>query len=309
MNTGDLKRALQWLAHEMFKAYLRYFPIRRGKERILRRLWKPLVFGKYRRSARLKAIPVQVDCDLTQWIQRHLYFFGEYEPERTYHWMRLAVCARAIFDVGANVGTYSLAAASVNPRAIINAFEPSPDLFELLCANARNNDLQNITAHQVAVAEVTGVAFLHCCQGIDGANEGMNYVSSARERDSDVEIKRISLDDFCKQHRLSEIDLLKMDIEGNEYAALLGAKDLLGDKRIHCMFLEVNNWALARAGSSPTQIKDLLQRAGYNLFTVANKRVVRADAADEIPEILIAFSEDSYSARMIMKSGVLRASA
>jgi FkbM family methyltransferase len=284
----QLNGGLRGFTHEKFRDYFRYFPMRRGKERLLQWLWKPLSFGCYRRITTLKDIPVEVECDLTQWIQRHLYFFGEYEPGEVAFWSRLSRKAAMIFDVGANVGIYSLSAAVNNQHAMIHAFEPTPEVFATLQANLRRNHCDGVTTHNMAVGKTTGAVFLHRCRGVDGANEGMNYVSDVRERDSDIEIRRVSLDDFCDQQGIQEIDLVKMDIEGNELQALQGAQNLLARKRINTLFLEINDWALARANSKPADVIELLDRADYQLFRFVNREIIRIDPRTEIPDTVIA---------------------
>ncbi len=54
--------------------YVRHFPFKRGKERLLTALWKPLSFGQFRVLTMLRQADVKVDCDLTKLIQRHLFF-------------------------------------------------------------------------------------------------------------------------------------------------------------------------------------------------------------------------------------------
>ena len=47
------------------------------------------------------------------------------------------------------------------------------------------------------------------------------------------------MDTFCKENNISHIDLLKIDAEGNEENILLGAKELLKENKIHCIYVEI----------------------------------------------------------------------
>lgn len=256
------------LLHNAFVAYLRAFPISKGKERLLRLLWQSLSFGSYHRSTKLKGNNVLVHCDLTKWIQRHIYFYGEYEPEACRFWSKRARSSRVILDVGANVGVYSLLAAAANPDAAIYAFEPTLEVFDTLRRNVAANGFTNIFLHQKGVARTTGEAFLHHCGGIDGANEGMNYVS---DEPSDAEkILTTSLDDFCGQNGIERIDLMKIDVEGGEFDVLRGAESLLRQQKIAYIFFELVEWAANRGGHSTGGITELLRGFGYVLHKLVN---------------------------------------
>lgn len=99
---------MKQLLHHLLKSYLRHFPLGRGKTRLFSALWKPLSFGEYHREATLLQADLKLHCDLTKFLQRHHYFFGAYEKEYCDYWIKLAPHAAVIFDIGANVGLYSL---------------------------------------------------------------------------------------------------------------------------------------------------------------------------------------------------------
>lgn len=275
------------LIHQIFLAYLRLSPSHRGKERLLDCLWRPLSFRRYQRVRRLKGTHIVVDCDLTKWIQRHLYFFGEYESEACFEWAERARSADTIFDIGANVGVYSLFAAESNPNAHIYAFEPTPEVFSSLERNIAANQFANITVYRAAVGIHSGVTYLHRCGGIDGANEGMNYVSS--DRASLEQVETTTLDDFCANQRIRRIDLLKIDVEGGEFDVLRGARTLLQQQRIDCIFLELVEWTANRGGHSTNGIAELLRKFGYGLHKLVKKKLVPLQPNETSIESVIAF--------------------
>lgn len=122
------------LAHDLLKCYVRYFPMSKGKHRMVSYLWKPLSFGDYKHIATLRQAKVKMNCDITQLVQRNLYFWGGCEEE---YWMRFARDCQVIFDVGANVGLYSLLASAVNPQSNIHAFEPTPEMADIFKDNIK----------------------------------------------------------------------------------------------------------------------------------------------------------------------------
>lgn len=265
---------------------MRHSPLPYGKERLLSAFWERLSFGDYQRRARLKGIDVEIACDLGQFIQRHVYFFGHYEPESTRYWSQLARHAEVIFDLGANFGIYSLLAAASNPRARIYAFEPTPEMFEKLSRNIEGNHFENVFPLQAAVGATSGKGFLHRCSGSDGGNEGMNYVSGETAAESDVGVNLISLDNFCRQQKIAKIDLLKMDIEGGELDALRGASELLDSQQIDCILFEFSDWAAQRAGHSVEDIPKLLGAAGYSLFQLRRGKLKPFDRGN-LPNVTV----------------------
>jgi FkbM family methyltransferase len=270
---------IKTIAHSTLKYYIRRFPVSKGKGRILSLLWKPLSFDHYKRQAVLRHAPIRMNCDLTKLIQRHLYFYGSYEEEYCLYWMALASHAQTIFDIGANVGLYSLLAAVKNPDASIYAFEPTREMVDALTENVRLNGIQNIWINPIGVGKISGEAFLHCCTGSDGSNEGMNFVTGEMAQDSDVTVPLTSIDDFCRQKQINRIDLMKMDIEGGEYDALLGAENLLRTQAIGCIFVELAEWAANRSGHSTVEIKRILLDAEYSIYKLG-----RAGLATVQPE-------------------------
>jgi FkbM family methyltransferase len=254
------------LAHNALIYYLRDFPVSAGKTRILNLLWRTLAFGEYRRQTTLRQANVKLICDLANFLQRHLYFYGSYEEEQCDYWMMLAKHASTIFDVGANVGLYSLLAAATNPRARIHSFEPTTEIVEAFMSNIRLNCMRNISVNSSAVGSYTGKGYLRRHKHGEELYDWMNYVVDTAAQSSDPCISVTTLDDYCKQKQIAHIDLLKMDIEGGEYDALIGAKGLLQAQSIRCIFLELVEAHAGRSGHSTVDIKRMLLKAGYQIY-------------------------------------------
>ena len=266
MKNDFLLWALQGYAHR--------FPLNKGKRRVVKYVSNMFLDTSGIKTTTLRFNNLKLYCDLSKHMQSELFFFGAYEKAELKLWMNMARGASTIFDVGANVGLYSLLAASTNPNATIHAFEPTPTLSRAIDKNIQANNLQNIVVNRMAVGNVNGSVFLNFCSGADGNNEGMNFVTTTKMQSDDEPTTAVTLDQYCHEHGISSIDLMKMDVEGGEYAVLLGAQELLKRKAIKYIIVELVEWAAHRSGYSTTDVKRILVENGYQIYAVqAGKRV------------------------------------
>jgi FkbM family methyltransferase len=263
-------------------SYARHFPIRRGKLRLVEAL-SPLTFGNRgrQRLAELTHGGFKVPCDLSEMLQRQLYFFGTYFIEENIIrcWQHAARQAAVVFDVGANAGIYSLAALAVQPDLAVHAFEPTPEIAARLRQTAALNGLQNLEVHEAAVYCEPGYVILNRYRGEFGSNEGMNFITGASGSTDGEHVEAVCLDRFCHERGISRIDLLKLDIQGNEHSALMGAIGLLQSGRVGTIYSELN-WAKDLAEfCSATESIHLLQRLGY-LFAAPSMPLNWREAGD-----------------------------
>ncbi len=122
-----MTRLLRKLAESIIRTYVRYSPISRGKFRLIEVIGRRMADGTFATTA-LKDAPIRLSLDRSRFLQRQLYYWGEYERESIAEWRHRSTTAKTIVDVGAHVGLYSLIAASANPRATVHAFEPTAEL-------------------------------------------------------------------------------------------------------------------------------------------------------------------------------------
>jgi FkbM family methyltransferase len=153
---------------------------------------------------------------------RAIYFLGEYEPEITALFRRLVTPGSTVFDVGANVGYFSILAGELG--AAVHAFEPNPRVRALL-ARSVGLGLSDIEVVPAACSDCSGTAPLFLS---DSANTGMSGLTVPTERR--VEVDLITLDEYAGRTR-ARPDLLKVDVEGHEREVLAGAQSLLRTAR------------------------------------------------------------------------------
>jgi FkbM family methyltransferase len=155
-----------------------------------------------------------------------------------------------IFDCGSNIGISVLFFKKLYPRARIVAFEPDPETFSVLNHNIRQNGLTDIETHRIALGSKNGTSEFYRDQEEHSSSLVM---STNRERHPGRQIKVPvrPLSDFIE----SDIDLLKIDIEGAELEVI---EDLAKSGKIHHaqqMHLEYHH----HIGKAPDNLSSLLR--------------------------------------------------
>lgn len=161
-------------------------------------------------------------------MHRHIYFYGVYEEATTRFLQSVGHQSWTFLDVGANAGYYSLLAADLGGGGSrVFAFEPNPTLVQLLLASA---DLHpaTIVISPLACGATAGAAQLRLSH--EPGNSGLSTL-----RDDvlpgtvqTVAVAVVTLDAFCEERRIRP-DVIKIDVEGNEWSVLQGASRLLAD--------------------------------------------------------------------------------
>jgi len=159
-------------------------------------------------------------------------------------------------DVGANIGSYTVLAAS-GPRARVTAVEPIPETFAKLELNiALNGFSQRVRACKMGLSDSTGT--LRFSSGLDT----VNHVLAKNENLPAVEVPVLTLDDLvgddCPR-------LIKIDVEGHELPALKGAKRTLANPYLLAVVMETNGSGV-RYGWSDTELVDLMKRNGFEAY-------------------------------------------
>ena len=164
-----------------------------------------------------------------------------------------------IFDVGAHDGSYSLNAAQVfGADARINSFEPSAAAYTTLRAATAGKP--NITIHHCGLGDREESATLYY-DGIGSQKASVHSEAHASALDlaagrltSEV-IQLCTIDAFCEEQGIPRIDLLKIDVEGNELNVLRGSTRMIEAGAIGAIQFEFGE---AQVGSR-TFFKDIYQ--------------------------------------------------
>ena len=149
--------------------------------------------------------------------QRVAEIYGEqvYTPTALAEYWRNS---RAILDIGANKGIFSIYAAGLFPNSIIHAYEPNPQIFPILKENIRLNNLDGrcMPFNYAVWYKDEMLPFMLRNAKNPGTGQIIKYEKTT------YDVKMVPGVAFTKVLRASpEVDFLKMDIEGSEYQAIL----------------------------------------------------------------------------------------
>jgi FkbM family methyltransferase len=193
---------------------------------------------------------------------------GRYEPHSVALLKRLVRPGMRCLDAGAQTGFFTgLLATLVGPDGAVDAFEPMPDSFDVLTRNVAENGWRHVRAHNVAVSNAPGTLEMSRVSGM--------YVAGRVDGADRVAVPAARIDDLIA----GPIDLIKIDIEGHEPAAVHGMRAVIERSR-PIIISECNEyWLRSCSGLTSADYVRLLQSFDYTLFDARDlQRALRADA-------------------------------
>jgi FkbM family methyltransferase len=194
--------------------------------------------------------------------------------------------AKIVFDVGAHHGRYTSEFLKRIKVEKVICFEPFPDSFLTL----NQNLVSSVCSHQqLALSDYTGSAdfYINC---FDETNSLLRSVITNSEIDRltahvrTITVNVDTVENFCRKNSISEIDLLKIDTQGNSFKVLNGALELLMKRAIKLIQCEVEFLEIYEGEQLFHKIASFLEAYGYSLYSLynihydVNGRVSWADA-------------------------------
>jgi FkbM family methyltransferase len=228
-------------------------PLRfRGKGRLFNRL----IAKEGTRSATV--FGSRVELDLSDLIQRQVYL-GVYEREETNRVLSYLRPGMTFLDVGANIGYYTLMAASrVGPGGRVIAVEPSPYAVERLEKAVRENGLAQVKVVRGGLGSCASELKLFV------PAPGNHTPTMLGEDGAPAHVVSVKTLDSClADWGVETIDLMKMDVEGFEPRVLEGAASALAAGRIRAILCEFNDYWLRRAGTNGGELYESLLAQGF----------------------------------------------
>jgi len=217
---------------------------------LINKLVRSIIRSFYRKSARLSKklmeywpIAGQIEINVIDYKIRFysnaddalvskLYYGKKWESVELKIFALLSEKSSVIFDIGGNIGLYSLVASAASPNSKIYCFEPNPTNVERIKRNVTINKQENITLVEKAVSNGVGTLSFYLPK-----EQQISDVSSVYQAHTtsfsdismrEIEVETISIDGFIEKSQ-DNPHLIKIDIELSEYEALLGMTEYLNN--------------------------------------------------------------------------------
>ena len=177
-----------------------------------------------------------------------------------------------IINIGAHIGVFALIASSAVPGGKVYAVEASKDTFNLLRINAAINKADNISIHQIAIADKNGTCILYHDTGHWGH-------SITKQLSRHVEtVDSLTLEDFLTENKIKRCNFLYLNCEGAEFPILLSASPrtlekfdiILTDCHTHLWLKNTMDDLLSHLRASGFDAKLLENEGSYNRIVAMN---------------------------------------
>lgn len=195
---------------------------------------------------------------LDDFVGRTIYYFGDLDPKITWVCNSLLRPGDTVLDVGANCGLVSIYASKlVGPTGHVHAFEPQPDLAELMQKSLGIDGYSQVSVHNIALSENDGVMNMHIAANNSG-QASLSLQTAVPVKTIQVQVRRTA--DYLSGLNLGPVRLMKLDVEGHEESVLRGALDFFRDRGPDVIVFESNK---------PVR---LLESIGYVIFAIPTSK-------------------------------------
>ena len=186
-------------------------------------------------------------------------YYGKCEGETTEIIKRAIRPGSVCFDVGANMGFYSVLMARTARQ--IHSFEPASAHFRRLQRHVELNRLTNVRTHKIALSDYKGTGRIYVTPETASINPQHWKVDGDTPTD---EFECMTLDEFCKSNDITRLDFIKVDIDGHEPAFLRGAIGALTRFK-PTMVIEIVPECLPGGAEGAVELCETLIKIGYQL--------------------------------------------
>lgn len=167
-----------------------------------------------------------------------------------------------VLDLGGNIGMVALYMAhKVGPSGHVWVYEPDQKNQHLLRAHMELNGVANVTLVPAGVWQESGTLTFYEGGTYTSSFVKTNYISENPAQYKETSVPVVSLDDEYEKYQWERLDFIKMDIEGSEVKALLGAKRLLSELS-PVLLIETHE---SEGKNTASEVRDFLVSLGYTV--------------------------------------------
>ncbi|NEZ65801.1 FkbM family methyltransferase [Leptolyngbyaceae cyanobacterium CCMR0082] len=210
----------------------------------------------------IEIIPkLKIRCYPNGYSAASVLYCGLYDYNEMIFLLRYLQPEDSFLDIGANVGVYSLLAASKISVGKIYSFEALPKNYGRLEENIKLNSFDQVKSYSIAVSDTEGSIALNLAEG-----DSMPFVSSDFDNENSIIVATNTLDNLLEDKPLKQLTLAKIDIEGAELLAFKGATSLLKQQLPYVWILELNN-TINHFEHTEDEVVNFLRNFGYELYS------------------------------------------
>jgi FkbM family methyltransferase len=224
------------------------------------------IFFKPPSPAQIRLGEMDLEFDLSNRVMRTMYF-GTFEKDLLAYMRAHLRPGDTFVDVGANIGYLSAYARElVGPRGAVHSFEPVPAYRDALASAVRSAGVANVRVVGMALGDRKGTVPIK----ISG-NENIGWNTSAPGLMKEeaciqtLEVPVTTLASYLDYHEVSDVRLIKIDVEGAELLVLRGLAPWLARGRRPHLVTELCAEACTLLGSSTREVFAIMEQFGYRL--------------------------------------------
>lgn len=245
---------------------VRHVPSFLGRYRYRYRFYQRVKNSDLTLRGTLRHSRISLPLNLGDWVQYWMFMDGAYERGLV-DFLCPRVKDKVLFDVGANVGSYTLTLARSAKR--IYSFEASPSNAAVLRRFVKHSGLSNIEVIDKAVSDLTGEKINLFTSPDTGGNHSQFHDYGKGSETATT----ITLDQFAGDNKIDRVDVIKMDIEGGELRAFQGARRILRESH-PLLLVEFNALVATPAGWKSSELYELIRGYGYNAYEIRRGKLI-----------------------------------
>lgn len=204
-----------------------------------------------------------------------------------------------IFDIGANIGIFSLSYSLLYKESQVYSFEPVPFIYDTLVTNVNLNGTLKPRIRTFNFGFSDSERYLELSiptplqhkryEPQNDINWGLYSIHGKGKKK--IKGYFITLDDFCAKQSINRIDLIKIDVEGHEFEVLTGAKKTIEKKR-PIIYMEFNDLTKTLSEHSVNLFENFFREYNYLIYGLEKgqepypKQFTTLDETDNVTDLI-----------------------
>lgn len=221
---------------------------------------------------------IKLATNQTSYLTQRLFWYGIYSFEYSTIFSSLIKKTDTFFDVGSNIGYYTILACAENRNVLVYSFEPARGASAYLKKNVVLNNIENkVRIVDAALTDTSQTLTFHEVENdkYKFTQHVLSGESNASTKDLDRDFKTyqvpgITLDEYCKKNAVSGMDLIKIDTEGSEFRILKGGEKTIS-KYLPIIICEV------LFDFNEDKIESIMNEFDYEFYLFKEGRLIKAE--------------------------------